>query len=360
MLRIFARFLAVVFSIAFVVVTIPVVFFHAAGTRLTQPQVYKDALAKERFYDRFPSLAAGVAANAIKYDARVRSPDVVFQDRVAHNWSVTDWETAFGTVLSPSYVRQQTERSLDQFFAWVNSNTALPVVNVDLREFKRRLVAPEIEEAYVGILQTKPACTASELEADAPFPVACCPPAEEMPRVRQAFRATMQNLANEVPETVDLIEMLNGSGEADAAISKLPEVRTRLVQLETLAWWSPAAPAALLLLIAVFAVRSFRGWMWWWGIPCMIAGAAGVVLALSAVPVARWMNACFISPNLPAASVPAATGDVLAAVVTAVVQSVMDAAFQSACILALGGLFAVVLGAVLKPRPKPADGASGK
>jgi hypothetical protein len=38
----------------------------------------------------------------------------------------------------------------------------------------------------------------------------------------------------------------------------------------------------------------------------------------------------------------------------------MDAAFQSACILALGGLLAVVLGAVLKPRPKLADGASGK
>jgi hypothetical protein len=357
MLRFLARFLAVVCALVFVIGTIPIVFFHAAGTRLIRPQIYKDALAKERIYDRLPALATDTTAQAIKYDSRVagnrggaggESP-ISF----ANQLSVKDWETVFGAVLPPSYVHQQTERALDQFFGWLHSSTAVPVVNIELGEVKRRLTTPETEEAYIRLLQTKPPYTASQPQSAGELPVGFCPPPEEMPRVRQEFRTMMQEAASELPAKVDLFTMLNSDDETAEAARKWAEVRARVVQLEELAWWSPAVPAVLLLLIVVFAVRSFRGWMFWWGIPCLIVGTVSAVLAFSVVPAGRWMLAQLVVPYLPA-EVSATTLEAMAGLVTAVLQPAMTAALHTASALAIGGLVAVILGAVCKSRPKSA------
>jgi hypothetical protein len=108
----------------------------------------------------------------------------------------------------------------------------------------------------------------------------------------------------------------------------------------------------LLLLIAAFAVRSFRGWMFWWGIPCLIAGAGTAILALPVVPAGKWIFANLIVPRLPT-EVPAVALNALAGLVMAVLQSVMNAALHTAGVLAVGGLLMVILGAAFKPRPKP-------
>ena len=357
MLCFLARFCAVVCAVAFVVCTIPIIFFHAANTRLTQPQVYKEALATERLYDRLPSLVAETAIHAVDAGARgganrggaVDNSLVDLLDQM----SVTDWEMIFGAVLPSSYVRQQVEGALDQFFAWLHSSTAVPVVDISLGELKQRLAAPETEDTYVRILQTKPPCTAAQLQSAGELPLGCCPPPEEMPRVRQNFHTMAQTAAGQIPQSVNLFEKLNGDGAAVEANRRLAEMRTRLLQLEWLAWWSPVVPAALLLLIAVFAVRSFRGWMLWWGIPCLIVGAASAFVALPAVPAGKWIFAHFVLPNLPA-EVPAGILNALAGLVMAVMQSVMNAALHSAGALAIGGLVAVILGAVFKSRPAPA------
>ena len=70
MLRFLARFIAVVFALVFVVGAIPILFFQAAGTHLTGSQVYKDALTKERIYDRLPALVADTATQAVAADER--------------------------------------------------------------------------------------------------------------------------------------------------------------------------------------------------------------------------------------------------------------------------------------------------
>jgi hypothetical protein len=355
MLRFLARFCAVVCAVVFVACTIPIIFFRA-GTRLTQPQIYKDVLANEHFYDRLPDLAADTATHAIDAGGRGEANRGGAVDHslvdLLHQMSVADWEMIFGAVLPPSYVRQQAEGALGQFFAWLHSKTAVPVVDISLKEFKQRLAAPETEETYMRILQTKPPCTAAQLQSAGGLPLGCCPSPEEMPRVRQNFRTMAQTAAGQIPQSVNLFEKLNGDGAAVEANRRLTEMRIRILQLEWLAWWSPVVPAALLLLIAVFAVRSFRGWMFWWGIPCLIAGAVSAIFALPVVPAGKWIFAHFVVPSLPA-EVPTGTLDALAGLVMAVLQVVMNAALHTAGALAIGGLVAVILGAVFKSRPQP-------
>jgi len=169
----------------------------------------------------------------------------------------------------------------------------------------------------------------------------------------------MEQAAGQIPETMDLCKVLGENSATDAATRMLTEVRTPLVELEWAAWWSLGVPAVLLLLIAALAVRSVRGWMLWWGIPSLIAGSAGVALALSAGPVANWINACCVLPNIPV-DASAAQIEPLTGVVGFVVQSVMDAALRSAGVLALAGLAAVILGLVIGAPSKTAEVAKSK
>ncbi len=354
MLRFLARFFAVVLALAFVACTVPLLFIHAAGIRLAQPEIYENALVEERIYDRFPALFADATASAARLNRQIEGANGEAERNFFRQLSPADWEAVFGALLPPGFLRQQTERALTQFFGWVHSDRAVPAVTIELGEFKQRLVAPETEEAYVRILQSKPPCTATELQSAGVLPIGCCPPPGEMPRVRQNFRTMVQFAAGMVPRNADLFRLLSRGRTNAGATRNLAEVRTRLLQLEKLAWWSLAAPAALLLLMAVLAVRSFRSWMFWWGIPCLTAGAAGAVLALSAVPVSGWMIAHILASRLPAGP-PAAALGALAGLMTAIIRSVMEAALGPAGVLAIAGLAAVILGVVLKPRPAPAD-----
>ena len=362
MLRFLARFIAVVFALVFVVGAIPILFFQAAGTHLTGSQVYKDALTKERIYDRLPALVADTATQAVAADERAAANRGAAVEESPANLirqlSPGDWEMVFGAVLPSDYVRRQTEHALDQFFGWLHSSAAVPVVDISLGELKQRLVAPETEETYVRLLRTKPPCPTSQLQSARQLPVGCCPSPQEMPQVRQGFRTMMQKTADQMPESVNLFAKLSGEGANAEATRRLAEGRTRLVELECIARWSPTAPAVLLLLIALFAVRSFRGWMLWWGIPCLIVGAVSAVFALLAVPAGQSVFSNFVVPHLPA-EFPAATLNALAELVMAVLQSVANAVFHSASALTVGGLVAVILGAVFKSRPQPTAPAPG-
>jgi hypothetical protein len=357
MLRFLARLMAVMFAVAFVVCALSSVFFRAASSRLTQPLVYKDAFVKERFYDQVPALAAGVTVRILQHDGwgRVNKGDATEQSAasVILQLSQADRELMFGVVLPPEHVRRQTDRALEQFFGWMHSNALVPEVSIELGEFKQRMTGPEIEETYVRILRTKPPCAATQLKADGSLPVDCCPSTEEMPQVRRVFRSMMQQMADQVPETIDLFKVVGENGATGDAIRTLTEVRRHVAQLQWLASWSPVAPALLLLLIAVFAVRSLRSWMLWWGIPCLLAGLVGAALALAVVPVADWINACVVVPNIPFEA-SAAQLKALDGLVTAIVRSVMDEALRSACVLAVVGLVAVLLGVVFGARSKPA------
>jgi hypothetical protein len=349
MLRFLARFIAVVCAIAFVVTAIGVLFFHAALTRLPRAELYKDALAKEGIYARLPALVAEGVAQA-KQTGHLGELGGVEQ------LSPADWNIAFGAVLPAPYLQAQTESALDQFAEWMHSAAPAPVVKISLAELKRRLTAGEAETAYRRILEGKPLCTDEQMRAAGGFSLGCRPPPDQMPQVLDGFRKTMQTTAGNLPESADLFEKIKTDSGGAQVLQKLAKVRTRLARWERYAEWSPVIPVALLLLIAVFGVRSFRGWMLWWGVPCLIVGLVAVVFALPSASGARWVFSTIVLPRLPA-EVPAAILDAAFGLMTAIVQGVLGGVLKHAGILAGGGLVAIILGAIFGPRAKPAGSA---
>lgn len=350
MLRFLARFLAVVLAAAFVVVTVAMVFVRPLGTQMLAPQTYKDVLREKKVAERLPEIAAETIAAATaaagkdaKAGANVEREDV--PDFLA-GFTRADLQTLLAAALPADYVRGQAEGAIDQFFNYVNSDSPRPSVKLSLVDLKQRLSGGVLEDAYVKVLQGKPPCGADTKS----LPSACCPPADRLPEVREQFRTMIKGSVKEMPESVDLFEARE-SAQADAVYGMVGKLRDRLRWFAFAARWSWVLPALLLLGVAVFGVRSFRGLLLWWGIPCLLAGGFAVVCALPSAAMGDWFFVVAIKPYLPP-EIPLLAMQTVLGVVTAIAKVVFGAVLKVGTGLALGGLVAVVLSFFCKAKPK--------
>lgn len=341
MMRFLARFLAVVLAAAFVVATVVVVFVRPLGTRLLAPQAYKEVLREKQVAERLPALAADMLAKGIANGGGTAKPGAGDFSGFLSGFEQNDLETLLGAVLPADYVRGQLDGAIDQFFGYVNSEAARPSVTLSFVELKRRLSGGVLEDAYVKVLQRKPPCVTDT----GVLPVACCPPAERLPEVRGRFREMIAPAVKEMPDSVDLFAVRDG-GQADRVFAMVGQVRGRLRIYATLARWGWVVPVVLLLGVAVFGVRSLRGLLLWWGVPCLIAGGVAVMCALPGAALGDLFFQWLIKPQLPAEAV--------FGVAMGVVLVVLGAALKTATYLALGGGVAVVLALFLRSKPKAA------
>lgn len=349
-MTILARIVAVICVIAFIFTAICVAFFHAAGTRVSRAKLYKDTLVQEQFYARFPTILTDGVLSAIELESRqAGNSEMKAGLDAAKQLTRADWETIFGAVLPADYVQREIERSIDQFSAFVHSESATLGAGISLVDLKKRLAGLEAETAYTKILIGKPPCTDQQMRDSEGLPIGCRPSPEQMPQVLENFRKVMALAADEIPNEIDPfkhVRELDGPERRNAAFAK---VRLWIARIELWATWSPAVPAALLALVALFAARSIRGLLLWWGVPCFIAGLVTVVFAFPSVRLARWIFKVFVVPMFPP-DVPAATFEVFFGVMTGVVQQVLSAALSSGGILVGCGLVAMILARFFRPK----------
>jgi hypothetical protein len=355
-MRIFARFLAVIFAIAFVIATVVVVFFHAVGTRVTQARMYKDVLVQQGLYARFPLLVGDTVTHALRSNAQGAeqgaSGEDQFTKEVLGQITPAEWEVLVGAVVPREYLQAEVEQSLDEFFAFLHSGAAGLDGRISLVEVKQRLTGPQFETAYVGLLEGKPPCGQEQIDAARGVPIRCRPTPEQLPQVLDNFRALMGGVAGEMPDEVDPYEELRRAEGPEGSPAELAEVRMRVRQLEWLAPLSPIVPAVLALLIALFAVRSFRGLLLWWGVPCFIAGLIALLVAAPFVFMGSAAFAALSFAQMPP-DVPIATAQTMIGLMTGIVRAVMMPALKSAAVLAGGGILAMILASVCRKQPAP-------
>ncbi len=352
MLRFLARFVAVVLAAAFVMATVVAVFVRPLGTRMLAPQTYKDVLREQRVAERFPELAAETITKAVAAANRQTGPEAGGDGAVdfgafLSGFSPADLQTLIGAVLPADYVRAQTDGAIDQFFGYVNSAAAQPSVVLSFTDLKQRLAGGVLEDAYVQVLQGKPPC-GPDTKA---LPSACCPPADQLLELRRQFRDMVGPAVQELPDRTDLFAVRESS-QAEAAYAMMAQVRNRARLAATLARWSWVLPAGLLVGVAVFGVRSFRGLLLWWGIPCLLAGGFALVCALPGALLGDWCFRVFVKPALPP-EVPVLAVEAVLGVVTSVAGVVLGAALKAGLWLAGGGLAAVVVSFFFKTAPTP-------
>ena len=255
---------------------------------------YKQAFEDQNLYARMPSILANTLSATILQNQN--TPTFI------RSLTLTDWEAAVSSMLPAEELKAITDDALDSVFDYINRRT--DSVSVSVIPLKSRLIGPSGVELVKQVLRVQPACTTEQLQAIA-FGflsggdiLLCSPPEDVLTLLTPVIESQIQVLTVAVPDEVTLISSVLSGTPSD------PRVRLNNVRLLMLI--SPLLPAAFLLGITIFAVRSLKDWLTWWGWPVFITGTSALIVALLGSPtigfiVSRFMQiqaAGLIPPSL--------------------------------------------------------------
>ena len=128
----------------------------------------------------------------------------------------------------------------------------------------------------------------------------CNPPEEAMGLMAPFIQAQLQAMTTLIPDQVAFIPNTLSNTPNDPRL-KLNMVRSAIKL-------TPFIPVLLLFGVTLFAVRTLRDWLLWWGWPFILTGVTGALVALIGSPLIGWIlrlliqsqGSIFIPPVLAA------------------------------------------------------------
>lgn len=292
--RLIAKVFASIAAALFVIVTVVVLLLTNAERQLLSPDLYKRALVQQHIYERFPSLVAEQIAGQMTHTAEQGGgpPAQIKQ------LSQADWEAILSDLVPARWLQIQAETAIDQAFSYLQSDAPAATVKVSLAEVKARVAGEEGVSAALRVVRSWPPCSDEQIAAWAGARLeelpSCRPPEDVItafaPQVKQLLGTVA---AQEIPDELDLTQAFTGgigAGEAlpSDATGLQDDPRLEFKRILLGVRLSPLLPVALLLLITLFGVRSFKGLLRWWGIPLLLAGVLGVGLAFALPSMMNW------------------------------------------------------------------------
>jgi hypothetical protein len=261
-----------------------------------------------------------------------------------------NWETIFRALLPADVSQPMTEQAIISVFDYLNGKNES--ASLSLVNFKAHLTGPAGTEALLAILRAQSPCTIeqiTQLTIGSLFGQSTefilCNPSDELLNIFQpVLQGQLQAVAATIPDSVEL------TPNATSAKHPLDGLRgTRAIMR-----FSPLLPLGLLLLITILAVRTLRDWLWWWGIPVLLGGVFGIILAAAINPIFQWAFITQIMPRIPE-FLPDSFTDILRELIAAVLLGVAaPILFQSATLMLLG-MFMILATRIRKPTSSVAD-----
>ncbi|MBK5106967.1 MAG: hypothetical protein JJE12_02505 [Anaerolineales bacterium] len=292
--------LAWIFAILFVISSIVVIFSFFPVGKILNPQFYQRALEDANIYQRLPQAFANeLAVNLTTADGDSNSeiPLVVLSDQ--------EWETILVDLIDPGWIQSQTEQAIDQVFEilLVSPDPMNTPIIFSVSEIKDSFTGAEGVQAINQIIEAQPPCSIDQLVGlvqaglgmeNTVSSILCRPPdfilSEINPFVESFLTTTVGNIPDEIPINIpfsQLEDQLDGYPEVTGR-NEIPESLQRLRQVNTLISWSPLLPLFFLLLMTLFAVRSLREFMTWWGSVLFASGSISLLLSVILVPALTW------------------------------------------------------------------------
>ena len=271
------------------------------------------------------------------------------------NLSAADWQSLLTILLTPDDLKTMTESALDQMFAYLNGQT--DTVTVRLEKLKERLKGPAGTDFIMQLINSQPPCTGEEMlqivigleNGDILF---CKPPEILLPAMVSLFQELLNAAAKQLPDQATIIKLPSpgappsGTGPFGAD----PIATIRMVRL--IMRLSPLLPLAFLLLVTLFAVRSLKSWMRWWGIPIFFSGVIALGLGILALPILNTAWTLFVVPRIPPFIPPDIAG-IGQELVRSIVHTLTGGIVPWAIIMLAFGLAAWVGSYFIKPRHGP-------
>jgi hypothetical protein len=282
-MRTFGRVIAGIFAFLFIISASIMLLLYNLDATLLNSEAYKIALIEEDIYSRLPGFVVQQIQHGIMDDSSLDSHDQFDGDSGPPAYlrilSDDDWEYLIATLLEPEWLQTTVESVLDQVFDNLNSDAPPEPISISLVELKTKFEGPVGGpvgyQAVLALLEKQPPCSAEQLlqlgaaqlfggEVD-DF-LLCKPPEILMdvvdPLMRVAIQSAAEHPLSDVSGSTDIKEF------GDDPIQSFFIARSFLR-------FGFLIPLAFLFLMTVFAVRSVRDWLLWWGVPLLLTGLIG-------------------------------------------------------------------------------------
>jgi hypothetical protein len=331
----FLKTVAVFFAILFIGSTLLALAFFNVERSAFDAEFYIRALDEENVYQRLPELTAESLALAAQ---RSQGSSVL---SIFRNLSDEEWRIFVTNLFPPDVLRVVAEDVVVQLMDYLNGERDSVVLT--LSDIKAYLGSQAGIDAIYGMLETQPDCTVEQLTAMATgqAEIVLCNPPETILfiDVRPIYDAQIGAAVSVIPEQVMLIS---------PGLDRTQQLRDlRFVRM--FVRLSPILPLMCLLMVALFAVRSFWDWLNWWGYPMLIAGTISLFISALSGFIAAGTFQLFIAPVFPDL-IPPAIVSVFRDLTATIVRNALQPSLLIAGVMAFFGFIMVVLALVLRSR----------
>ena len=262
--------LALFCAVLFVITAVAALFFFNFDRRAFTAETYQKAFARDDFYNKIPGLMADAMASSTADQSQFPV--------VMRGMGRDAWEAFFRSLLPPDTLKAMGDDVLSSTFAYLNMKTDSAQLN--LAPLKASMASDTGVQAVLSLLGTLPECSFDQI-AQMTFNLLsggqiefCNPPAELYPALTPIIQGQLQFTAAAIPDQVTIIS---------APLQNDP--RQRLLDIRFFMRLSPILPLGFLLGLTLFAVRSLKSWLTWWGNPFFITGSLAFAMSLVGAPV---------------------------------------------------------------------------
>ena len=256
--------------------------------------------------------------------------------------TAADWQAIITILLPPADLKTMTENTLDQVFDYLNGKT--DKVTVSLIALKERLAGPSGKDLIIQMINSQPPCSVDQLAqiisgSSDSGPIFCIPTQTLLSSLVTQIQDQLKSVIPQIPDRVTILKP-NTAGTPSPGSGPFGEDPiTTLHTIRVIMLLSPLLALVFLLLVTLFAVRSLKSWMRWWGIPLFISGMIILGLWIAIIPLLHLVWNLYLVSRIP----PVFPGDVAGiglGFLRSIVRSISGGILFPAIILFAGGLAA--------------------
>ena len=282
-----ARTVAGLLIAIFVPLAVVALFLGSLQGFLMDAEGIQTGLREAGFYERAPAALVGEIGAALAEDPCGLLNEVCESGMGAALEAVprASWERLLTQVITPAWLQAQVEPNMAALLAAVLEGNPAGSLRISLVEPKQILAQDLGVDLLREILATMPACTQRQLlelalvmqqGGEVGALLVCQPPPEIIAQVEPLVRSALADGIDGVPDVMEF-DLAGLAGAADALERPL-----RLFRLGVVV--SVGGALAVLLLIGLLAVRSWKDALIWWGLPVLLAGVSAWTLAMAGPP----------------------------------------------------------------------------